>query len=49
MSIDTTKGHKDMDYPEHLRTYDGFLRLTKITIGTVVIVLSAMAYFLIRH
>jgi hypothetical protein len=26
MTIDTSNGHKAMDYPEHLRTYNGFLR-----------------------
>ena len=25
MTIDTTNGHKAMDYREHIRTYDGFL------------------------
>ena len=33
MSIDTTKGHKDMDYPEHIRTYNSFLQLAKVTIA----------------
>lgn len=49
MSIDTTSGHKDMDYPEHVRTYNAFLQLTKITIVLLVILLAGMAYFLVRH
>ena len=38
MAIDTSGGHPAMDYPEHLRTYSGFLRAT-----VVVIVLVALA------
>lgn len=49
MSIDTTKGHKEMDYPEHVRTYNGFIQLTKFVIIFLVILLSAMAFFLVRH
>ena len=26
MTIDTTNGHPAMNYPEHIRTYKGFLR-----------------------
>jgi hypothetical protein len=26
MTVDTSNGHKAMDYPEHLRTYSGFIR-----------------------
>jgi hypothetical protein len=49
MTIDTSKGHKDMDYPEHVRTYHGFIQLAKITIVSLVILLAGMAYFLVRH
>lgn len=49
MGIDTGNGHKDMDYPEHLRTYHGFLQLTKFTIVALVVLLIGMAYFLVRH
>lgn len=49
MSIDTSNGHKDMDYPEHIRTYHGFLQLTKVSIVLLVILLVGMAYFLVRH
>jgi hypothetical protein len=37
--IDPSGGHPAMDYPEHLRTYSGFLRATIIMIGLVVAIL----------
>lgn len=39
MSVDTSDGHHAMDYPEHLRTYSGFLRATIILICLVIVVL----------
>ena len=39
MSVDTTGGHPAMDYPEHTRTYSGFLKATVILIVFVVAVL----------
>jgi hypothetical protein len=39
MAIDTSGGHPAMDYPEHVRTYSGFLRATMILIAFVVAVL----------
>jgi aa3 type cytochrome c oxidase subunit IV len=39
MAVDPTGGHPAMDYPEHLRTYSGFLRATVILITFVVAVL----------
>jgi Bacterial aa3 type cytochrome c oxidase subunit IV len=39
MAIDTSGGHSAMDYPEHLRTYSGFLRATVILVVFVVVVL----------
>jgi hypothetical protein len=39
MAVDTSGGHRAMDYPEHLRTYYGFLRATVILIAFVVAVL----------
>lgn len=35
------------DYADHVKTYDGFIRLTKWTIGLTVIVLILMAFFLL--
>jgi hypothetical protein len=39
MAVDPSGGHSAMDYPEHLRTYSGFLRATMILIAFVVAVL----------
>jgi len=39
MAIDPSGGHSAMDYPEHMRTYAGFLRATVILIGLVVVIL----------
>jgi hypothetical protein len=39
MAIDPTGGHAAMDYPEHIRTYSGFLRATFIMIALVVVIL----------
>ncbi len=46
MSLDTSKGHPAMDYAQHKRTYEGFIRGTKITIILLVILLAGMAVFL---
>lgn len=48
MSIDTSGGHKDMDYKEHVRTYEGFLNITKWSIIATVAILIGMAIFLVR-
>jgi len=34
------------DYAEHERTYDGFITLTKWGIGSIIVLLILMAYFL---
>jgi len=39
MAIDPSGGHPAMDYPEHLRTYSGFIRATIAMIVLVVLVL----------
>ena len=39
MAIDPTGGSSAMDYPEHIRTYSGFLRGTIVMIVFVVAVL----------
>lgn len=47
MGIDTSKGHPAMDYAEHQRTYNGFIKGTLYgTIG-VVAILVGMALFLL--
>lgn len=47
MSIDTSKGHQAMDYPQHVSTYNTFLRLSVATIVFCVVLLLLMAYFLV--
>ncbi len=39
MAIDPSGGHSAMDYPEHIRTYSGFLRATMIMIALIVVIL----------
>jgi hypothetical protein len=39
MAIDPAGGHPAMDYPEHLRTYSGFIKGTIFTVVFVVLVL----------
>ena len=39
MAIDPTGGHAAMDYREHIRTYNGFIKATIIMIVFVVVVL----------
>jgi hypothetical protein len=43
MAVNPVGGHPAMDYPEHLRTYSGFLK------GTVVLVVlvAAILFFLL--
>jgi hypothetical protein len=47
VSLDTSNGHPDMDYEAHKETYAGFLRLTKISIISLVLLLVAMKVFLV--
>ncbi len=37
--IDTSDGSKAMDYPEHIRTYSGFIRATVILCVLVTLLL----------
>jgi Bacterial aa3 type cytochrome c oxidase subunit IV len=39
MAVDTSGGNSAMDYPEHLRTYSGFIKATVILIVFVIVVL----------
>jgi hypothetical protein len=43
MAVDPSGGHPAMDYPEHLRTYSGFLR---VTIAVIVLVAVVLLYLL---
>ena len=47
MSIDTTDGHKAMDYREHIRTYDGFLKGSVVLVVLVSAILFGMLVFLV--
>lgn len=47
MTIDTSNGHPAMDYPEHIRTYKGFLRATVVMTVLAVLVLLFMLVTLV--
>jgi hypothetical protein len=47
MSIDTSDGHSAMDYKEHVRTYEGFVKGTVILIVFLAILLLGMRIFLV--
>ncbi len=47
MSIDTSEGHEAMDYKEHVRTYDGFIKVTIWGTAAVIVLLILMAVFLV--
>jgi hypothetical protein len=47
VSIDTSRGHPEMDYAEHNRTYAGFLTFTKYSIVALVALLAGMFVFLV--
>jgi len=46
VSIDSSTGHPEMDYPQAERTYKGFIFLTKLTIVSMIVLLAGMAVFL---
>lgn len=47
MSVDTSDGHEAMDYREHLRTYEGFVRGGAIMTVMAAAVLLGMLIFLV--
>ena len=47
MAVDTSEGHPAMDYKEHLRTYDGFLRGTIVLVVLCALILLGMLFFLV--
>jgi hypothetical protein len=47
MGLDLSGGHNAMDYAEHARTYQGFIKGTIALILIVVAVLLGMFFFLI--
>ena len=47
MSVDTSKGHPEMDYAEHEKTYAGFLKVSKYSTIVILVILALMAAFLV--
>lgn len=47
MSVETTDGHPAMDYPEHTRTYAGFVRGTVVLTVFVALLLIGMLVMLV--
>ena len=47
MSVDTSKGHPEMDYAEHEKTYAGFLTVSKYSTIIILVILALMAAFLV--
>ena len=47
MAVDTTQGHEAMDYPEHIRTYNGFVKAFVWGTIAVAVILIGMAVFLL--
>ncbi len=47
MGVDTSQGHKAMDYREHERTYAIFLKGTMILAIFCIVVLALMGIFLV--
>lgn len=47
MSVETTDGHPAMDYPEHLRTYEGFVQGAVILVVLCAVILFGMLVFLV--
>lgn len=47
MAIDTSGGNPNMDYPQHIDTYKGFIRLSIYLIVFLVVLLLGMKYFLV--
>jgi len=47
MAVDTSEGHEAMDYREHIRTYNGFLKGTVVLVVLVVLILLGMLIFLV--
>ncbi len=47
MGTDSIGGHPAMDYAEHRRTYEGFIRLTKFAIAALAVLLIGMKIFLV--
>lgn len=47
MGVDLSKSHPDMDVRQHERSYRGFVRLMAYSVAATVIVLIALAIFVV--
>lgn len=47
MGLDLSGGHTAMDYAEHSRTYNGFIKGTIVLSTAVVLILLGMFFFLL--
>ncbi len=47
MSVDTSKGHPEMDYAEHEKTYAGFIKVSNYSTVLILVILALMAAFLV--
>lgn len=47
MTVDVSEGNKNMDYAQHVQTYDMFIGLVKYGTVSVVIIVALMAIFLV--
>ncbi len=47
MGVDTSQGHKAMDYREHERTFAGFVKVAIYGTAGVIVLLVLMAIFLL--
>ena len=47
MKIDPAECHQAMDYPEHVKTYKLFLKLTVLTIVGTVITMALLYMFVV--
>lgn len=47
MGLDLSGGHSEMDYAEHKRTYEGFIKGTIVLTVSVAVILLGMFFFLI--
>ncbi len=47
MSVDTSDGGPEMDYPEHEKTYAGFIKVSIYSSVIILVILALMAAFLV--
>ncbi len=47
MGLDLSGGHSAMDYAEHSRTYNGFIKGTIVLATAVILILLGMFFFLL--